>query len=87
MLVNFSSTDFVIFLVCRWKYTTSCFLNSKKNYYDNLQLSQLFKEKIVIKTIEISFKISSQIQPPSKSILNPVSKNYKKLNFDPTMFA
>ena len=32
------------------------------------------------KTIEISFKISSQIQPPSKSILNPVSKKYKMSN-------
>ena len=56
-------------------------------YYDNLQLSQLFKEEIAIKTIEISFKISGQIQPPLKSILNPVSKKYKKLNFDPAMSA
>ena len=39
------------------------------------------------KTIEIPFKISGQIRPPLKSILNPVSKKYKKLNFDPTMSA
>ena len=56
-------------------------------YYDNLQLSQLFKGKLVIKTIEVSFKISSRIRPPSKSILNPVSKKYKKSNFEPTMSA
>ena len=42
----------------------------------NLQLSQLFKEKKGIKTIkkipifqEISFNLSSQIQPPLKSTL------------------
>ena len=33
------------------------------------------------KTIEILFKISGQIQPPPKSILNLVSKKYKMSNF------
>ena len=33
------------------------------------------------KTIEILFKISGRIQPPSKSILNLVSKKYKMSNF------
>ena len=36
------------------------------------------REKTVIKTIEISFKISSQIRPPLKSILNPVKKKSQK---------
>ena len=70
--VNVSSTDFVIFLVCSLQYTMSCFLNNKKIITLNLQLSQLFKKKIVIKTMnmifqKISFKLSSQIQPPSTS--------------------